>query len=76
MRKRLEEILSEEQAGFMASWSTIDQIFTFRKMSGLYSEMSPNLYIRYIDFRKTFEGIYREGLWRVLRSMGYGEKDS
>jgi len=43
-------------------------------MSGLYSEMSRNLYIGYIDFRKAFDSIWRKGLWRVLKSMGYAEK--
>jgi len=74
MRKRSDEMFSEEQAGFRASRSTIDQIFTLGQMFVLYSEMSRNLCIGYIDFRKAFDSIWREGLWRVLMSMAYADK--
>jgi len=39
-----------------------------------YLEMNWGLYIGYIDFRKTFDSAWREGLWRVLRRLGYAEK--
>jgi len=39
-----------------------------------YLEMNWGLYIGYIDFRKAFDSAWREGLWRVLRRLGYAEK--
>jgi len=39
-----------------------------------YLEMNRGLHIGYIDFRKTFNSVWREGLWRVLRRLGYAEK--
>jgi len=74
IRKKTEEVLSEEQAGFRASRSTIDQIFTLRQLSEKYTDFSKDLYVCYIDFRKAFDSIWREGLWRVMRNMGYPEK--
>ena len=74
MRNRTEEILSEEQAGFRANRSTIDQIFTLRQMAEKYIEMNRDLYVGYIDFKKAFDSIWREGLWRVLRNYGFPEK--
>jgi len=74
MRNRTEEILSEEQAGFRANRSTIDQIFTLRQMAEKYMEMNRDLYVGYIDFRKAFDSVWREGLWRVLRNYGFPEK--
>ena len=74
LRKRTEEILSEEQAGFRADRSTIDQIFTLRQLAEKYTEMNRGLYVGYIDFRKAFDSVWREGLWRVMRSLGFEEK--
>jgi hypothetical protein len=74
MRKRTEEILSEEQAGFRANRSTIDQIFTLRQLCEKHFEMRRDLFLGYIDFRKAFDSVWRQGLWRVLRYMGYPEK--
>jgi len=74
LRKRTEEILSEEQAGFRAGRSTIDQIFTLRQLAEKYIEMDRGLYVGYIDFKKAFDSVWREGLWRVMRHLGYEEK--
>ena len=74
LRKRTEEILSEEQAGFRADRSTIDQIFTLRQLAEKYTEMNRGLYVGYIDFRKAFDSVWREGLWRVMRNLGFEEK--
>jgi len=74
IKKKTEEILSEEQAGFRASRSTIDQIFTLRQLSEKYTDFSKDLFVCYVDFRKAFDSIWRKGLWTVLRSMGYPEK--
>mgnify|MGYP003519696127 CR=1 FL=1 len=54
---KTDEILSEEQAGFRASRSTIDQIFTLRQMSEKYSDFSRDLFACYVDFRKAFDSI-------------------
>ena len=74
IKMRTEEILSEEQAGFRPSRSTIDQIFTLRRLSEKYIDANRNLFLCYIDFKKAFDSIWRKGLWRVMRSMGYPEK--
>ena len=42
LRSKTEEILSEEQASFRASRSTIDQIFTLRQLAEKYAEFSKN----------------------------------
>jgi exonuclease III len=74
LRKRTDEILSEEQAGFRAGRSTIDQIYTLRQLAEKCTEFNKDMYICYIDFKKAFDSIWRAGLWRVMRSMNYPEK--
>jgi len=74
IKRRTEEILSEEQAGFRASRSTIDQIFTLRQLAEKYVDFSRELFVCYIDFRKAFDSVWRKGLWKVMRRLGYSEK--
>ena len=50
--QRTQEILDEGQAGFRAGRSTIDQLFTLRRMAEIYSEFCTYLYVCYVDFRK------------------------
>ena len=46
-------VLSEAQAGFKVKRSTIDQIFTLRRLAERYYEFSKHLYIIcYVDYQK------------------------
>ena len=74
MRKRTDEILAEEQAGFRAQRNTTEQIFVLRQVVEKYTEMNKDLFVGYIDFRKAFDSIWRRGLWRVMRNLGFAEK--
>jgi len=74
IKKKTEEILSEAQAGFRGNRSTIDQIFTLRQLAEKYEEFGRELYVCYIDFRKAFDSVWRKGLWRTMRHLGYPEK--
>ena len=74
IRRRTDEILAEEQAGFRHGRSTIDQIFTLRQIAEKYMEHNRQLYVCYVDFRKAFDSIWRRGLWTVMRHLGYPEK--
>ena len=68
IRQRTEQILSA-QAGFRAGRSTIDQLFTLRRLAETYSE-----FVCYVDFQKAFDSVWRIGLWRVMRLVGYEDK--
>ena len=72
IRHRMEEILSETQAGFRLGRSTIDQLFTLWRLTEMYIEYGK--YVCYIDFQKAFHSVWRIGLWRVMRFLGYEEK--
>ena len=56
LRRKAEEIIAEEQAGFKAGRSTTEQIFNLRILCEKYLQHQQNLYNVYIDFKKAFEG--------------------
>lgn len=63
-------IISEEQAGFRKTYSTVDHIFT------LYAVVQKNLlqnkkvYVAFVDFRKAFDTVKRNVLWNILLKTG------
>ena len=74
LETRTDEILSEEQAGFKLLHCTIDHIFTIRQLTEKYTNLTRDLYICYVDFRKAFDSIWREGLWKVMTHLRHPEK--
>jgi len=68
LKLRTDEILAEEQAGFRAGRSTIDQIFTLRQLAEKYVEFSKELYVSVISL------LWRKRQGEVMRHMGYPEK--
>ena len=62
-----EKILEEEQAGFRAQRSTTEQICNLRLLLEKYLEHQKELYHNFIDFKKAFDRVWHEGLWRVLK---------
>ena len=58
--------LRDEQAGFRAGRSCIDQIAMLRiKLEHSLEWQSP-VYINFIDFKKAFDMIDRSTLWRIM----------
>ena len=71
---RIDEVidnkLREEQAGFRRGRGCIDQIFAIRNIIEQCIEWKMPLYINYIDFKKAFDSVHRETLWKIVRSYG------
>ena len=59
--------ISEEQAGFRAGRSTIEQIFCLRMLAEKTIEYDKKLYNCFIDFQKAFDSVPHECLWSVLK---------
>ena len=68
-----ESVLTESQCGFRRNRSTIDMIFSLRQVQEKAIEQYRDLYIIFIDFRKAFDTVNRELLWKVLRAFGCPE---
>ena len=74
LRKYVEEIVGEEQAGFRKGRGTVDQIFTIRQLAEKYYEKNKVIYNNFIDFRQAFDSVWQQGLWRVMRNYGIPEE--
>lgn len=73
LKSEAEEHLAEEQAGFRAGRSTVEQIFNCRIMMEKHLQHQRELYHNFIDFKKAFDRVWHEGLWHVLRGFGIEE---
>ena len=67
LQPQVEEIIAEEQAGFRAGRSTIEQIFNLRILGEKYLQHQQNLYDVFIDFKKAFDKVWHEALWATMR---------
>jgi hypothetical protein len=64
------DLLAYEQAGFRMGFSALEQVFTLREL--IQSNRKQRAYCAFIDFRKAYDSIWRDGLWKVLRRAGIG----
>jgi len=73
-------IVVEEQAGFRAGRSTIDQIFVARQLSEKSFEMNRTLYDNFVDFKQAFDSVWQrvmpssEKLWDTGANGGTASK--
>ena len=66
--------LRTEQAGFRAGRSCSDHIFTLRQILEQSHEFNSPVYVNFVDFRKAFDSIHRDSLWKILQHYGVPEK--
>jgi len=61
-------VISENQAGFRKGYSTMDNIFVLHSLIELYFSFGKKLYCTFVDFRKAFDTVWRDGLWLKLQN--------
>ena len=57
IKARMEEILSEAQAGFRNGRSTIDQLYTLRSIADIYLEHGTDVFACNIDINEAFHSV-------------------
>jgi len=67
-------LIAEEQAGFRRGYRTQDNIFTLFGSIQKYINRRKTLYVCFIDFRKAFDSVDRNCLWKCL--YAYGVRDN
>ena len=65
--------LRNEQAGFRPGRSCSDRIFVLRSIIEQSIEFQKPIFLNFIDFKKAFDSIHRETLWKILKSYGIPE---
>ena len=67
--------LVEEQAGFRAKRSTSEQIFILKEIiQGRRRAKQRNTICCFLDIRKAYDTVFREGLWDAMKVKGIGGK--
>ena len=70
----MDSVLREEQAGFRSGRSCAEQIFTLRNIIEQTLEYGGKINLNFIDFKKAFDSIHRDTLWKIVRLYGVPEK--
>lgn len=70
LSKHIEPQLSEEQFGFRGKRTTVDAVFALHEALLRRKRNRQPTYCCFIDFRKAFDYVWRDGLWSVLWDMG------
>ncbi|KAL1452545.1 hypothetical protein WDU94_006766 [Cyamophila willieti] len=64
------EIIGEHQAGFVKKRSTTDQIYAFKEIIAKCWEYNKEVHALFIDFKKAYDCINRDYIWKTMREFG------
>ena len=67
-------IFEQEQAGFRPGRTTVHQIFTLLEVIKKRKNKHRSTYCCFLDIRKAYDTVWREGLWKKLEAIGVHEK--
>ncbi|KAJ8705403.1 hypothetical protein PYW07_011230 [Mythimna separata] len=74
IRGTLEKHQPIEQAGFRRGFSTVDHIHCIEMIIDKYQEFKRPLYIGFIDYRKAFDTLDHQSIWKSLESQNIEAK--
>ncbi len=66
----------ETQAAFRKGRSTQDHIFTLMGIMAKAKKQKTKLHLAFIDLRKAYDRVWREGLWKCLENRGIKGKSN
>ena len=75
LEKKIEEEISNTQAGFRKNCGTRDQLFNLKMIIQKCREYNVDLYMCFIDYSKAFDCVSHEKLWKVLNDMGFPKRE-
>ena len=68
------ETISDAQFGFKADYSTVDAIFILQSLINNTINSKKKLYACFIDLKRAFDSVYRNGLWYKMIKNGIDGK--
>jgi hypothetical protein len=66
--------LSDLQGGFRQNRSTIDQMFILNEIVTMRKEAGLPSFLVFLDVKKAYDRVWRDGLWFKLNALGLGGK--
>ena len=63
-------LIKYNQIGFRKAFRTADHVFTIKTLIDKYQNAGKRLYMCFIDFKKAYDTIWREGLFYKLLKQG------
>ena len=73
LRESTEGRVMEEQGGFRAKRSCVDQVFTLRQVMEKVIEKRREIFVAFIDLEKAYDRVNRMKMWEALRQAQVGE---
>ena len=70
----MKEIIRDNQCGFRRKRSTIDHIFCIRQILEKKMENNEEVQQLFIDFKKAYDSVRREVLYKILIEFGIPRK--
>ena len=67
-------VLKETQGGFRSGRSCADQVFVLRNVLEMRRKQGLDSVVAFLDVRKAYDTVWREGLWWKMRRYGTAEK--
>ena len=67
MKPQIEAVLAEEQAGFRAGRSTVEQICNCRILCEEYRDHRLEVHHNFVDFKIAFDRVWREAMWATMQ---------
>ena len=74
LKDAIDDRLREQQAGFRKGLSCCEQIFALRNIIEKCYEFQQHLEINFIDFKKAFDSMHRDSLWKIAELYGIPAK--
>ena len=66
----LEPVLDDEQGGFRCTRSTVDQALALKEILVQRKRSGNATYLCFVDFRKAFDTVWHDGLWKRMWDSG------
>ena len=70
----INNLIAPEQGGFRKDYRTTDHIFVLQTIIHKYLNKGEKLYTCFVDLKKAFDSVWREGLIYKLGRIGLGKK--
>ena len=67
-------VITDAQFGFKADHSTVDAIFILQSLIDKKIKNKKKLYCAFVDLKRAFDSVYRNGLWFKLIKNGVDGK--